>query len=403
MLLFDSHQGQKRKFVSMDPQRVQMYVCGPTVYSSPHIGNARPAVVFDVLYRVLMGQYPSVHYVRNLTDVDDKINHAAKMEGCSIEEISSRYTACYHRDVAALGCLPPSVEPRATEHISQMIAAIETLISRGHAYVSAGHVLFSVESYAQHGTLSGQNLQSTRAGARVAVADYKRNPADFVLWKPAEAHSPSWPSPWGKGRPGWHIECTAMIQEHCGFPIDIHGGGGDLLFPHHENEQAQGCCLSDDNKYCNYWVHNGLIHLAQEKMSKSLGNIVKVEELLARFPGEVVRLVFLQTHYRQPLAWRDDLLIPAQRLLNRMYRVLLRVSSVEMDTPCWDDVPVDIRAALCDDMNVPLALTLWQQLWKSSASKDDVSRDWVRAFRAINYYLGLGQVDPYVWFQYGID
>lgn len=401
--LYDSQKKEKCVFTPRDPQCVQMYVCGPTVYSSPHIGNARPAVVFDVLFRILQQHYPKVNYVRNLTDVDDKINRAAQQEGVDIDVISSRYSACYHHDVAALGCLEPSIEPRATAHIEQMITAIATLIARGHAYVSAQHVLFSVASYPGHGCLSGRRSENNRAGARVEVAAYKRDPADFVLWKPAEPDTPSWDSPWGAGRPGWHIECTAMIVQHCGLPVDIHGGGGDLLFPHHENEQAQGCCLADEAEYCRYWLHNGMIHMAEDKMSKSLGNIVLVTDLLAQYPGEVIRLVFLQTHYRQPMHWRDDLLKQAKSVLDRLYRALLR--SPALSSPAqWDDIPAAVRLAFLDDMNLPLVLTHWQQTIKQLlvAVEPTQQAQLLRELVGMNEFLGLGQQDPQQWFLRGV-
>ena len=302
--LYQRASKQKVAFTPQVDGQVSMYVCGPTVYSTPHIGNARPAVVFDCLARVLRGCYQKVTYVRNITDVDDKINAKAASENVSIDEITQRYTRCYHQDLAHLGCIAPDIEPRATEHMDEMIHMIQTLIAKGHAYVAQHHVLFSVPSFSDYGKVSGRDGVARQAGARVAVEAYKRHAEDFVLWKPSTAETPGWESPWGRGRPGWHIECSAMIEKHLGLPIDIHGGGGDLLFPHHENEQAQGCCFTGKQTYAKYWVHNGMVNVNSEKMSKSIGNILLVRDLLAQYPGEVIRRALLQTHYRQPLSWQ---------------------------------------------------------------------------------------------------
>ena len=310
--LFNTLTRRKEIFKPINPENVRMYVCGPTVYDYAHIGNARPIIVFDVLYRVLRHVYGKTHvtYVRNITDVDDKINERAAQEGVSIGEITARTTRQFHRDIAALGVLPPSKEPRATDHIAGMIAMIETLIERGHAYVADGHVLFSVSSDESYGCLSNRSLDEMLAGARVDVASYKKDPMDFVLWKPSAGELPGWDSPWGRGRPGWHIECSVMSEKYLGKTFDIHGGGLDLIFPHHENEIAQSTCAHGNTVMANYFVHNGYLQVEGEKMSKSLGNFVTIHDLLEtrkfggrEWPGEVLRLAMLKTHYRQPIDW----------------------------------------------------------------------------------------------------
>ncbi|UWN50910.1 Cysteine--tRNA ligase [Alcanivorax sp. ALC70] len=314
--------GTKDDFVPLDPNRVTLYVCGPTVYNYVHIGNARPVVVFDVLYRLLARLYPEVVYARNITDIDDKIIKACAETGESMDALTGRFTTAFREDMAALGTLEPTITPLATDHIADMIAMIETLIAKGHAYESQGHVLFAVESMPDYGKLSGRNLEDMLAGARVEVADYKRHPGDFVLWKPSDADQPGWDSPWGRGRPGWHIECSAMIHKHLGDVIDIHGGGQDLIFPHHENEIAQGCC-AHGTEYVRYWMHNGYINIDGEKMSKSLGNFRLVRELLKEYPGEVLRFALLSSHYRSPLNFSAELLEQAERSLDSLYYALL--------------------------------------------------------------------------------
>ena len=293
----------KEPFVPANPHHVTMYVCGPTVYNFAHIGNARPAVVFDVLYRVLKRRFKKVVYARNFTDVDDKINATAKETDLPISTITKRYIEAYQSDMAALGVLTPDLEPRVTEHVPDIIKMVEQLIARGHAYVTERHVLFDVRSFPAYGALSGRDRDEMIAGARVEVAPYKRDPADFVLWKPSTPDLPGWESPWGRGRPGWHIECSAMIEQHLGVSIDIHGGGQDLIFPHHENEIAQGTCAHDGELYCRYWVHNGFVTVEGRKMSKSLGNVLLVRDLLNDAPGEAIRFALLSAHYRQPLDW----------------------------------------------------------------------------------------------------
>ena len=292
--IYTSLTRRKEAFVPADPARVTMYACGPTVYNPPHIGNARAAVVYDLLYRVLKRHYANVVYARNITDVDDKINAAAASEGVEISVITDRYTAVYHADVEALGVLPPPIEPRATAHIGDIIAMIDTLIANGHAYAAEGHVLFNVPSYSAYGALSGRSQDEMIAGARVEVAPYKRDPADFVLWKPSPPELPGWDSPWGRGRPGWHMECSAMIEHHLGQTIDIHGGGNDLKFPHHENEIAQSACAHGGAALARYWVHNGFVQIDSTKMSKSIGNVLLVRELLKSHNGETLRMALIR-------------------------------------------------------------------------------------------------------------
>ncbi len=359
--------GRKEAFDPVDPQRITMYVCGPTVYGLVHIGNGRPAVVFDVLYRLLRAAYPEVVYARNITDIDDKINAAARDNDEPIQALADRFSGAYQEDVAALGVLEPSVEPRATHHVAEIIAMIETLIAKGNAYVAQGHVLFHVPSDPDYGSLSHRTLEDMLDGARVEVAPYKQDPKDFVLWKPSTTDLPGWDSPWGRGRPGWHIECSAMIRKHLGRTIDIHGGGSDLTFPHHENEAAQSRCANDHAEYVRYWLHNGMLTMGQEKMSKSVGNIVTIRDLLKQFPGEVLRYALLSGQYRSQLAWSEDLLDQAGSSLDRLYQAL-RDAGVEDETSAdyrdlpVDDYPAEVVAALADDLNTPQALAAMHQL-----------------------------------------
>ncbi len=391
---------KKDVFEPLDPARVGMYVCGPTVYSRAHIGNARPVVVFDVLYRLLKRLYPSVLYVRNITDVDDKINARAAANNESIAELTAKTTKAFHDDIAALNALPPDVEPRATAHISQMIAMIQMLIERGHAYAAEGHALFDTQSMKDYGRLSGRSLDEMIAGARVEVAPYKRNAADFVLWKPSTPELPGWDSPWGRGRPGWHIECSAMSKEYLGVTFDIHGGGQDLIFPHHENEMAQSVCAHGGSPFARYWVHNGHLVTEGEKMSKSLGNIVTVHELLDQAPGEAVRLAMLSTHYHQPLDWTADGLKQARGTLDRLYQALR--GTVDIRPENRDAVPAEVMSALCDDLNTPLAIAhlheLATRLNKSVSLTEKAEAK--GALLAAGDLLGLLQQDPEQWFRW---
>jgi cysteinyl-tRNA synthetase len=350
--LHDTMARKKRAFEPADPKRITVYVCGPTVYGRAHIGNARPAVVFDLLRRVLEHEYPDaqVIYARNVTDVDDKIINSAREEGVEPSVITERYERFYLEDMGALGVQPPTIAPHATDEIAAMIAMIEQLIARGCAYEAEGHVLFAVASDPDYGELSRRDREAMIAGARVEVAPYKRDPADFVLWKPSDESVIGWDSPWGRGRPGWHIECSAMIRAHLGETIDIHGGGLDLIFPHHENEIAQSRCAHGGLPLARYWVHNGFVDMGAEKMSKSLGNIITPAELLAAgHKGETLRLALLSTHYRQPLPWTESLIAQSKATLDRLHRVA-------GDTPPGE-IEGGVIEALADDLNTPLALT----------------------------------------------
>ncbi|HSE77303.1 MAG TPA: cysteine--tRNA ligase [Alphaproteobacteria bacterium] len=389
---------RKERFEPLDPGHVRMYVCGPTVYDYAHIGNARPVVVFDVLYRVLKARYAKVTYVRNITDIDDKIMAAAKESSERIDSITSRTTRAYHEDMRALGALDPDIEPRATQHVPQMIAMIETLIADGHAYAAEGHVLFNVPTMRDYGKLSGRSRDEQIAGARVDVAPYKKDPADFVLWKPSAPDQPGWDSPWGRGRPGWHIECSAMSEAHLGATFDIHGGGHDLIFPHHENEIAQSECAHGGRPFVRYWVHNGYLVVNGEKMSKSLGNFFTVRELLAKAPGEAIRLLLLKTHYRAPLDFTDDGLRQAKGELDRFYTALRGATDV---APDGGETPAGVMDALEDDLNTPLAIAYLHEMARDlNAEKDEKRRAQFKA-NLINggALLGLLRSNPNDWFQ----
>lgn len=388
---------KKDIFVPGDEKRVTMYVCGPTVYSYAHIGNARPPVVFDVLYRVLKRRYANVVYARNITDLDDKIYRAASDQGVPIGEITERFTAAYHEDLQALGVAPPTMEPRATAHIGEMVALIERLIASEHAYVEQDHVLFAVARCPDYGRLSGRDRREQIAGARVEVAPYKRDPADFVLWKPSSDDVPGWPSPWGYGRPGWHTECSAMIAAHLGETIDIHGGGNDLIFPHHENEVGQSSCAHGGAPLARYWLHNGHLNVNQEKMSKSLGNVLLVRDLLAQAQGEVVRFALLTTHYRKPLEWNDDTMARAQSELDRCYAVLRDLGD-EIDDSA--EPPEGFFAALEDDLNTPLSRAKLFDVTaraESAQNKEEKAR-LAGQMLAAGRFLGILQHDPLAWF-----
>ncbi len=403
LVLHDTHAREKRVFVPADPDRVTMYVCGPTVYGPAHIGNFRPAVVFDVLFRTLRAIYGAdrVVYARNITDVDDKINAAAADEGVGIEVITERFAKVYREDSAALNILAPSLEPAATAHMDEMIAMIARLVEGGYAYQAEGHVLFSVEAYEGYGGLSRRSQEDMIAGARVEVAPYKKNPADFVLWKPSKPGEPAWESPFGAGRPGWHLECSAMIERNLGETIDIHGGGQDLIFPHHENEIAQSACAHGGAPLARYWLHNGFLSMDREKMSKSLGNIVKPRELLqAGVKGEVIRYALLTAHYRAPLDWNDALIERSQKSLDRLYGVLRRTSGAAADEA---PPPAPVLDALKDDLNTPKALAaLFELAGRVNKAGDDASEAAARAeLVAGGGLIGVLQDDPDAWF--GLD
>ena len=396
--LYNTMGGDKEVFEPLVPNEVTMYVCGPTVYNLAHIGNARPVVVFDTLFRLLQTHYDKVTYARNITDVDDKIITAAKEGNRSIESVTGEFTAKYREDMAQLNALPPTLEPHATHNIDAMIDLTRALVEKGHAYESEGHVLFSVESMPDYGKLSNRNLDDMLAGARVEVADYKRHPGDFVLWKPSSDEDPGWDSPWGRGRPGWHLECSAMIRAHLGETIDIHGGGRDLIFPHHENEIAQSRCAHGGD-YVRYWMHNAYLDIDGEKMSKSLGNFRTVRDLLQSYRGEVLRFALLSAHYRSPLNFSAELLEQAQATLDSLYSTLRDVQDIELDTEvALAQEP--FYQALNDDLNTPVAIAeihaLAHQLHK--ASPEDKASLKARILAAGNL-LGILEQDPQEWLQ----
>lgn len=367
--LYNTLTRSKQDFEPIDPGNVRMYVCGPTVYDYAHIGNARPVIVFDVLYRLLRHLYGESHvkYVRNITDVDDKINERAAERGITIRDLTEETAKIFHEDVAALGCLPPDVEPRATEHIAEMIGVMQKLIDKGHAYAADGHVLFSVPSMDEYGKLARRSQDEMIAGARVEVASYKKSDTDFVLWKPSTGDEPGWDSPWGRGRPGWHLECSAMSWKHLGETFDIHGGGIDLVFPHHENEIAQSRCAFGHDVMANYWMHNGFLQVEGEKMSKSLGNFITIHDLLhtekfggRKWPGEVLRLAMLKTHYRQPIDWTVKALEEAEKTLKDWNSMAMGFNQVEIsDLSRLPRRPVfpSVLNALNDDLNTPKAIS----------------------------------------------
>jgi cysteinyl-tRNA synthetase len=401
--LYNTLGGDKQPFAPLDPARVRMYVCGPTVYDHAHIGNARPAVVFDVVFRLLRRIHGEGHvvYVRNITDVDDKIIAASRQSGEPIASITERTAAIYQQDMAALGCLSPTEQPRATAHIDDMLAMVGELIAAGHAYAADGHVLFDVASMPDYGALSRRSLDEMIAGARVEVAPYKRHPHDFVMWKPASADEPGWDSPWGRGRPGWHLECSAMSRRYLGVTFDIHGGGQDLIFPHHENEIAQSACAHNGAPLARFWLHNGYLMTEGEKMSKSLGNFYTVHDLLKEFPGEAIRLTLLQTHYRQPLDFTRDAIGQAKRTLDRFYRALRSVDTAGDDEAGGDDSAV--AEALADDLNTPLALARLHERLHALNTADDAgdAAAAARGLREGGALLGLLQDDPEAWLHQG--
>jgi cysteinyl-tRNA synthetase len=409
LALYNSLTHSKQPFTPIDSKNVRMYVCGPTVYDYAHIGNARAVVVFDLLYRVLRHEYGAEHvtYVRNITDVEDKIMAAAAASGQTITEVTTRTTAQFHEDMAALGNLPPDVEPRATEYIGQMIALIERLIASGHAYAAQGHALFRVGSYPRYGALSRRSRADMIAGARVEVAPYKEDPGDFVLWKPSTLDQPGWDSPWGRGRPGWHIECSAMSENTLGETFDIHGGGLDLVFPHHENEIAQSVCAHDGRgpeDFARIWMHNGMLTVGGAKMAKSEGNFVTVRDARAQAPGEVIRLALLGTHYRAPLDWTDERLREARQSLDRWYRALAMPIAGEVKSELVADLVAPITAALEDDLNVPLAIAEMHSLVRLLPIYDHPSSQVVgehasrrEALRIVGKLIGLFQQSPDRW------
>ena len=396
--LYNTLNRQKEKFVPVNPDRVTMYVCGPTVYSYAHIGNARPAVVFDVLVRLLRHHWSNVIFARNITDIDDKINAAAAEQGIDISEITAKYEKIYLEDMASLGVIPPDIDPHATDHIPEMIAMMEKLIAKGHAYPAEGHVLFHVPSFDGYGKLSKRDQDELLAGARVDIAPYKKDPSDFVLWKPSTPDLPGWDSPWGRGRPGWHLECSCMIEKHLGSTIDIHGGGADLVFPHHENEIAQSTCANDGEDFVRFWLHNGFVNVDREKMSKSVGNVLLVHDLLKHTSGEAIRLALLNAHYRQPLDWTDDGLVQAKRMLDRLYGALRKLEDTEVIIGTKPNA--NFLAALNDDLNTPKALaTLFDLARKANSANDIADKRRIKSeLIASAQLLGILQADPEDWF-----
>ena len=397
--LYNSLTRQVEPFVPLDPAAPTMYVCGPTVYNYVHIGNARGPVVFGVLAALLRRRHGALKYARNITDVDDKINAAAAAQGVPISAITGRFAAAYREDMAALGVAPPDIEPEATAHIPQIVAMIERLIGSGHAYAAEGHVLFAVGSFAGYGRLSRRDPEEMLAGARVEVAPYKRDPGDFVLWKPSTGDLPGWDSPWGRGRPGWHIECSAMAAAHLGETIDIHAGGVDLQFPHHENEVAQSECAHGGRVFARWWLHNGMLNFGGAKMSKSVGNIERVHDLVRAHPPEALRYALLSAHYRQPLEWSDGLIEQSVRTLDRLYGTLRDLADVAAEA----SIPAAIEAALDDDLNTPAALAEVARIAADArravdpADRAALKSHLLGAGRA----LGLLQQAPAAWFARG--
>lgn len=400
--LFNSLTRRVEPFVPIDPARPTMYVCGPTVYNYVHIGNARGPVVFGVLADLLRRRHGGLVYARNITDVDDKINTAAAEQRVPISAITDRYAAAYREDMAALGVRAPDLEPAATAHIGEIVAMIERLIANGHAYAAEGHALFAIASFDRYGKLSRRDPEEMLAGARVEVAPYKRDPGDFVLWKPSTDDLPGWDSPWGRGRPGWHIECSAMAAAHLGETIDIHAGGVDLQFPHHENEIAQSECAHGGKTFARYWLHNGMLNFGGAKMSKSLGNIEKIHDLVRAHPPEALRYALLSAHYRQPLDWSDALIEQSVRTLDRLYGTLRDLADVE--TVDGIAIPAAIEAALDDDLNTPNALAEIARIaTEARKSEGDERAARKRELLGAGLALGLLQQDPVAWFARGAD
>lgn len=398
--LYNTATGAKEVFEPLEPNKVKMYVCGPTVYNRVHIGNARPVVVFDTLFRLLKTQFDEVIYARNITDIDDKIMQAAKVSGDTIKSVSSGYAQAYFDDMAALGNLEPTITPYATDHVAEMIAMTNVLIEGEHAYEAQGHVLFAVKSMADYGKLSNRSLEDMLAGARVEVAPYKKYAGDFVLWKPSADDEPGWDSPWGRGRPGWHIECSAMIEKHLGETIDIHGGGRDLTFPHHENEIAQSQCAHGGKQFVRYWMHNGYINIGGEKMSKSLGNFKMVNDLLEEYPGEVLRFALLSSHYRSEANFTSDLLDQAKNALDTFYGFLRNVQSVATNNVVLAEQA--FYKAMLDDLNTPIAISEMHALAKAMNKTDGDEQVALKsALLKAGELLGLLQADPEQWFQQG--
>lgn len=396
--VYNTQSRKKEAFKPLEENKVKMYVCGPTVYNLVHIGNARPVVVFDTLFRVLQSEYREVIYARNITDIDDKIMKAAAANGEAISTLAARYAKEFEDDMSELNNLQPTIVPYATDHLPQMIDMIQRLIDKGHAYEAEGHVLFAVQSMADYGKLSNRSLDDMLDGARVEVAPYKKYAGDFVLWKPSSGEEPGWESPWGFGRPGWHLECSAMIEAHLGDTIDIHGGGRDLVFPHHENEVAQSCCAHDGKEYVRYWMHNGYINIGGEKMSKSLNNFRTVRELLTQYKGEVIRFALLSAQYRSELDFSVDLLTQSKSSLDSLYGFLRDAQEVEFD-PSVDLKAHPLYAALLDDLNTPIAISELHQLAKALNKAEGAEKIRLKSLiLKAGELMGLLQQSPEQWF-----
>ena len=376
---------KKEIFKPINPKAITMYACGPTVYDNPHVGNARTLVVFDTLFRVLKKIYVKVSYVRNITDVDDKIIEASKNKKKPINKITDDITKVFHENCKSLNCLTPTKEPKATDHIDEMVKMTESLIKKNFAYEVEGHVYFSVSSFKEYGKLSNKNLDELKAGSRVEVSKLKKNPMDFVLWKPSSTEDPGWDSPWGKGRPGWHLECSVMSEKYLGKQFDIHGGGLDLIFPHHENEIAQSCSNNTSEKFSNYWVHNGFVTINKEKMSKSLGNIISISEAVKKYSGQVVRLTLLSAHYSQPLDWNDKLLEDQKTKIEKWYQ-LYEDTNLE--------IPLDIIDTLLDDLNTPGFIAKIHELYNAANKGDDKSK---KLFNSACKLIGLFDLNKNEW------
>ena len=381
---------KKEKFIPLDKNNVKMYVCGPTVYDDPHIGNARPVIVFDILFKILKNEYPNVTYVRNITDVDDKIIKSAKENKISFSVLTKKITQSFNEDCIYLNCEKPNHEPKATEHISEMIEMISELIKKGFAYENKSHVYFEVKKFEDYGQLSNKNLDELVAGSRIEVSDNKKNPEDFVLWKPSESDAPSWDSPWGKGRPGWHLECSAMSKKYLGKEFDIHGGGVDLLFPHHENEIAQSRCANDSKVFANYWLHNAFITMSNEKMAKSQGNILKIKDFRNNRSGQVLRLALMSAHYRQPLDWNDKLLEDCENTISKWYNVYLNIGTKL-------EISDEILKPLLDDLNTPGYIANLHKLYEKASKGTDEDK---RLFTSACNFVGLLSETKESWFKF---
>ena len=385
---FNTLSNKKEKFFPINNNKIGMYVCGPTVYDFPHIGNARPLVVFDVLFRLLQSLYGKnkVTYVRNITDIDDKIIESSKKNKKSIKELTETITKSFHKDCRYLNCLNPTFEPKATENIKEMISMVSNLLKNNHAYENEKHVYFSVSSFKKYGKLSNKNSEQLVAGSRVEVSKYKKDPLDFVLWKPSDEKDPGWDSPWGRGRPGWHLECSVMSEKFLGKQFDIHGGGLDLVFPHHENEIAQSCCTNKTESFANYWLHNGFVTFNKEKMSKSIGNIVTLNKLRENVNGQVVRLALLSSHYKQPLDWSEKLIKESQNTLDRWYGQFEKINSEELQD--------DVLKPLQEDLNTPEYITKLHSLFEESSKRNKSSK--VKFLSACKQ-IGLLEEDKQSW------